>query len=189
MTDLNNKLKGTTSNKLRRCSLIIDYIYNKIIDNDEIRRLMYYNTKNPLSLKGIGYDGVKITQEDVDKSLCDNISKLAFNSGMKIELENYIFINLVSGNFRSNKIIVDVNVLCPTDYIEIDIGMRDFEIGQRITDILDDLYVTNEFAEDIGNLKFTLSDFTSSRLSKSNNYMWLSLRFETLLMPIDRVRL
>lgn len=189
MSDLNSLKKGTVSNKLRKCSLIIDYIYNKILDNDEIRRLMYYNTKNPLSLKGVGYDNVKTTQLDVDKSLCDNINKLAFNSSMEIELHNHIYINLVSGKFGDvNKITVDVNVLCSAKYIEIDLGMRDFEIGQRITDMLDGLYVTNEFVEDIGNLKFILSNFTSTRLSKSNDFMWLSLRFETLLTPIDRTK-
>lgn len=189
MSDLNNKYLGSCSNKLKKCSMIIDYVYDKIINNNEIRRMIYYNTKNPLSKKGITYDNEKIEQPDVSIDKCDNISKLAFNNSMEIDLGNYIFINLVSGNFsKTNKLIIDVNVVCPVEFIDITDGMRDFEIGQRICDELDGLYVVNEFVEDIGNLELNLVDFTNARLSKTNSYMWLSLRFEIGLSPIGRSR-
>ena len=46
MNDINNKYLNTVSSKLKKVSMILQYTHEKIIENQEIKRLVYYNTKN-----------------------------------------------------------------------------------------------------------------------------------------------
>ena len=51
MNDINNKYLNTVSSKLKKVSMILKYTHEKIIENQEIKRLLYYNTKNPFKVK------------------------------------------------------------------------------------------------------------------------------------------
>ena len=55
MSDINNKYLNTVSSKLKKVSMILQYTHEKIIENQEIKRLVYYNNRNPLSKKGLTY--------------------------------------------------------------------------------------------------------------------------------------
>ena len=59
MEDLNNKYIGTFSNKLNKSSLIVAMICETINNNQDIKRLLYYQSLNPLSPLGKYYDGNK----------------------------------------------------------------------------------------------------------------------------------
>ena len=65
---------------LRKASMLIMYVHDKIISNQNIRRMMYYNTKNPLSKIGLTYNGKEISQPDVEEDqVKDLITDLPFS--------------------------------------------------------------------------------------------------------------
>ena len=77
---INNKNLNTESNKIRKASMLIMYVHDKIISNQNIRRMMYYNTKNPLSKIGLTYNGKEIAQPDVEEDqVKDIITDLPFS--------------------------------------------------------------------------------------------------------------
>lgn len=114
-----------------------------------------------------------------------------FNPDTNMLLQNYLFINLTNGKFnsRQNSIFFEINILVPEKYSKISNGYRYFEIAQRVADILDGLYITNSFVDDLGNLQPNLYAMPMYRLSKTNDLIWISMQFETPLVPFDRVRL
>lgn len=188
---MNSKYEFTISNKLKNCSMLLDYVYEKVLNNSEIRRMVYYDTRNPLDDIGVGFDGKTMQQKEVsvkqvrEKEL---ISPLGFTLDIDPELKTAIYFNMPKGNFSYNHMLyLDVNILCPTQYIITSTGRRDFEIGQMIANELDKLCVENEFSEDVGNVEFELVDFENTRLSKTNSVMWLRCRYKIGLVPIDRV--
>ena len=110
---------------------------------------------------------------------------------MKIELENYIFLNTPSATFRNgeNTIYLDVNIISPVEYFEITTGLRIYEIAHKVSNIFDGLYVDDEnYMEELGNLKFNLYDTSVNRLSNNSGMVWLSMRFEIQLIPQVRIR-
>lgn len=190
MNDINNKYLNTVSSKLKKVSMILQYTHEKIIENQEIKRLVYYNTKNPLSKKGLKYDNTKIDQPDLtEEDVKDLITLLPFNPDMDITLSNGIFLNAPKAIFGSSNIIyIDVNVISASEYFEISNGLRLYEIANRISNIFDELYITDEsYIEELGNLKFSLEDAESGRLSKDGNMLYTSLRFSINLVPLSRV--
>lgn len=191
MNDINNKYLNTVSSKLKKVSMLLQYTHEKIIENQEIKRLVYYNTKNPLSKKGLKYDNIKIDQPDLtEEDVEDLITLLPFNPDMDITLSNGIFLNAPKAIFGSSNIMyIDVNIISASEYFEISNGLRLYEIANRISNIFDELYVTDEsYIEELGNLKFILEDIESGRLSKDGNMLYASLRFSIQLMPQVRVR-
>lgn len=191
MNDINNKYLNTVSSKLKKVSMILQYTHEKIIENQEIKRLVYYNTKNPLSKKGLKYDNTKVDQPDlIEEDVKDLITLLPFNPDMEIKLSNGIFLNMAKAIFGSSNIVyLDVNVISASEYFEISNGLRLYEIANRISNIFDELYITDEsYIEELGNLKFILEDIESGRLSKDGNMLYASLRFSIQLMPQVRVR-
>ena len=191
MSDINNKYLNTVSSKLKKVSMLLQYTHEKIIENQEIKRLVYYNTKNPLSKKGLKYDNIKIDQPDLtEEDVEDLITLLPFNPDMDITLSNGIFLNAPKAIFGSSNIMyIDVNIISASEYFEISNGLRLYEIANRISNIFDELYVTDEsYIEELGNLKFILEDIESGRLSKDGNMLYASLRFSIQLMPQVRVR-
>lgn len=190
MNDINNKYLNTVSSKLKKVSMILQYTHEKIIENQEIKRLVYYNTKNPLSKKGLKYDNTKIDQPDLtEEDVEDLITLLPFNPDMDITLSNGIFLNAPKAIFGSSNIMyIDVNVISASEYFEISNGLRLYEIANRISNIFDELYITDEsYIEELGNLKFSLEDAESGRLSKDGNMLYTSLRFSINLVPLSRV--
>lgn len=191
MNDINNKYLNTVSSKLKKVSMILQYTHEKIIENQEIKRLVYYNTKNPLSKKGLKYDNTKIDQPDLtEEDVEDLITLLPFNPDMDITLSNGIFLNAPKAIFGSSNIMyIDVNIISASEYFEISNGLRLYEIVHRIANIFDELYVIDEsYIEELGNLKFILEDIESGRLSKDGNMLYASLRFSIQLMPQTRIR-
>lgn len=190
MNDINNKYLNTVSSKLKKVSMLLEYTHEKIIENQEIKRLVYYNTKNPLSKKGLKYDNTKIDQPDLtEEDVEDLITLLPFNPDMDITLSNGIFLNAPKAIFGSSNIMyIDVNIISASEYFEISNGLRLYEIANRISNIFDELYITDEsYIEELGNLKFSLEDVESGRLSKDGNMLYASLRFSINLVPLSRV--
>lgn len=190
MNDINNKYLNTVSSKLKKVSMILQYTHEKIIENQEIKRLVYYNTKNPLSKKGLKYDNTKVDQPDlIEEDVKDLITLLPFNPDMDITLSNGIFLNAPKAIFGSSNIMyIDVNIISASEYFEISNGLRLYEIANRISNIFDELYITDEsYIEELGNLKFSLEDAESGRLSKDGNMLYTSLRFSINLVPLSRV--
>lgn len=192
MNDINNKYLNTVSSKLKKVSMILQYTHEKIIENQEIKRLVYYNTKNPLSKKGLTYSNQKVDQPDLtEEDVKDLITLLPFNPDMKIDLCSFIFLNTPSATFSNgdNVIYLDINIVSPAEYFEITTGLRLYEISNKIANIFDGLYIDDEdYIEELGNLKFVLDDVAVNRLSNNSSMLWSSMRFSIQLMPQVRVR-
>ena len=192
MNDINNKYLNTVSSKLKKVSMILQYTHEKIIENQEIKRLVYYNNRNPLSKRGLTYSNQKVDQPDLtEEDVKDLITLLPFNPDMKIDLCSFIFLNTPSATFSNgdNVICLDINIVSPAEYFEITTGLRLYEISHKIANIFDGLYIDDEdYIEELGNLKFILDDIAVNRLSNNSSMLWSSLRFSIQLMPQVRVR-
>lgn len=192
MNDINNKYLNTVSSKLKKVSMLLQYTHEKIIENQEIKRLVYYSSRNPLSKRGILYNGEKIDQPDLtEEDVKDLITLLPFNPDMKIDLCSFIFLNTPSATFSNgdNVIYLDINIVSPAEYFEITTGLRLYEISNKIANIFDGLYIDDEdYIEELGNLKFVLDDIAVNRLSNNSSMLWSSMRFSIQLMPQTRIR-
>ena len=136
------------------------------------------------------YSNQKVDQPDLtEEDVKDLITLLPFNPDMDITLSNGIFLNVPKAIFSSSNIVyIDVNVISASEYFEISNGLRLYEIANRISNIFDELYITDEsYIEELGNLKFSLEDAESGRLSKDGNMLYTSLRFSINLVPLSRV--
>lgn len=185
---LNDKNIGTTSNKIRKCSTLIKYIYEKLVNDNKIQRMLYYNTINPLSQKGKNYNGEIISQPDLlAKDMNGILFDIPFNPEMDIKLNSSLYVNLNNGKFnlRQNSLYFDINIIVPEDFVNVSNGYRHFEIAQRVADIFDDIYVDKEKDKDyydyLGALKPILYSMPIYRLSKSNNFIWVNMQFEVEL--------
>lgn len=192
MNDINNKYLNTVSPKLKKVSMILQYTHEKIIENQEIKRLVYYNNRNPLSKKGLTYSNQKVDQPDLtEEDVKDLITLLPFNPDMKIDLCSFIFLNTPSATFSNgdNVIYLDINIVSPAEYFEITTGLRLYEISHKIANIFDGLYIDDEdYIEELGNLKFILDDIAVNRLSNNSSMLWSSMRFSIQLIPQTRIR-
>lgn len=192
MNDINNKYLNTVSSKLKKVSMILQYTHEKIIENQEIKRLVYYNNRNPLSKKGLTYSNQKVDQPDLtEEDVKGLITLLPFNPDMKINLCSFIFLNTPSATFSNgvNVIYLDINIVSPAEYFEITTGLRLYEISLKIANIFDGLYIDDEdYIEELGNLKFVLDDIAVNRLSNNSSMLWSSMRFSIQLIPQTRIR-
>ena len=192
MSDINNKYLNTVSSKLKKVRMLLQYTNKKIIENQEIKRLVYYNNRNPLSKKGLTYSNQKVDQPDLtEEDVKDLITLLPFNPDMKIDLCSFIFLNTPSATFSNgdNVIYLDINIVSPAEYFEITTGLRLYEISHKIANIFDGLYIDDEdYIEELGNLKFILDDIAVNRLSNNSSMLWSSMRFSIQLMPQTRIR-
>ena len=191
MSDINNKYLNTVSSKLKKVSMLLQYTHEKIIENQEIKRLVYYNNRNPLSKKGLTYSNQKVDQPDLtEEDVKDLITLLPFNPDMKIDLCSFIFLNTPSATFSNgdNVIYLDINIVSPAEYFEITTGLRLYEISHKIANIFDGLYIDDEdYIEELGNLKFVLDDIAVNRLSNNSSMLWSSMRFSIQIVPLSRV--
>lgn len=192
MQDINNKYTNTVSSKLKKISMLLRYVHEKIITNQDIKRLIYYSSQNPLSKKGLKYDNTKVDQPDLtEEDVKDLITLLPFNPDMKIDLCSFIFLNTPSATFSNgdNVIYLDINIVSPAEYFEITTGLRLYEISHKIANIFDGLYIDDEdYIEELGNLKFILDDIAVNRLSNNSSMLWSSMRFSIQLIPQTRIR-
>lgn len=183
-----NEDKGQISNKLYNCSMVIKYLHNKIISNQEIRRLMYYNTKSPLSNRSISYDSAKIDQADVTEEQVKNvITDFPFSPEMDLDKKSKIYINLPTANFNNgSELFAYIHIIIPIDYYHIDLGYRPFEIAQRIASEIDCKYLDGKYG-DMGNgLEFKVLNVYTERLTKKQSYIWTSIKCKLEQVPIDR---
>lgn len=189
---LNEKHLSDSSEKLKKCSMLIDYVYTKLLESQEIKRLVYYNTQNPLDEKGIDFNNEIIDQPDLTKEdVKDLITMSPFNAEMVEKLTQAIYINIPFGSFynygQGNVLKFDIDILSPEEFALTVNGLRYFEIGCYITNMLDGIYITDDrYVEYLGNLKFDLESLNTFRLSKTNTKIWLHLVFEVKLFPMDR---
>lgn len=194
--DLNNKNLGTTSLKIRKCSALIKYIHERIINNSDIQRMIYYNTLSPLKNRSKDYNGQVVNQPDIGANdVKELILDIPFNPEMSIKTSNSIYINLTKGSFsnKSGSLYFDINVLVPNDYLRLNEGYRHTEISQLIADMLDGVYVDKnnypEYHDILKDIQFNMYDFNIYRLSKSNDFLWTCLSFEVDTTPFSRGRL
>lgn len=189
---INNKHIGTNAIKLKKMSMLLRFVHDMIINNQEIKRFIFYPTRNPLSLRGKDYSGATINQPDVTNEQVDRlITILPFNPDMAQTLESYILMNVPNGRFDSNGnvLYLDCYIISPSEYMEIAEGLRGHEIAQRISDIFDDMRINDgRYVEELGNLKFDLISFANERVSKTNNMLLSVLRFKVELNPLSRVK-
>lgn len=191
MQDINNKYTNTVSSKLKKISMLLRYVHEKIITNQDIKRLIYYSSQNPLSKKGLKYDNTKVDQPDLtEEDVKDLITLLPFNPDMKIDSCSFIFLNTPSATFSNgyNVIYLDIYIVSPAEYFEITTGLRLYEISHKIANIFDGLYIDDEdYIEELGNLKFILDDIAVNRLSNNSSMLWSSMRFSIQTTPLGRV--
>ena len=188
---INNKNLNTESNKIRKASMLIMYVHDKIISNQNIRRMMYYNTKNPLSKIGLTYNGKEIAQPDVEEDqVKDIITDLPFSPGIGDSLQNNIYINLPKGVFSDkNELYIDINVLVPIEFTKISNGKREYEISQEIANELDEIYVEGEYQKELGGgLKLKYINSYTERLSKVNSFTWVCNKYKCEQTPLDRIK-
>lgn len=192
---LNNKNLKTSSIKIKKASLVVKYMAEKISENQNIKRLLRYNTKNPLSQKGIGYNNEVEVQKDITSDLInEHIYDIGFNPDTVVDLKNDIYINLTNGRFtKNNTIYIDVNIIIPENYLIISNGYRNFEIAQCIADIFDEIYIDAEngagYYNELGAIRFDLVDFNNYRLSKTNSFVWTNMTFEVDLSLAGRAKI
>ena len=152
--------------------------------------MVYYNTRNPLSIKGLTYDGKRIDQPDLSEEDVKNlIMVLPFNPSMKIDAQNSIFLNIPQCTFAGdvNRVYVDINIVSPTEYFKINNGVRLYEIANEIANIFDGICVEDTSYE-LGNSKFTLQDTIVERLSSNSNMIYASMRFKVDIIPFNKTR-
>ena len=186
--ELNNE-NNNKSNKIRKVSLIIQYITKKLAQSQDIGRMLVYNTKNPLAIKGLSYDEKTINQPSLtEEKVKPYVFDVGFNPEIVLKNKNQVFINISRGRFVSNqnRLNIEFNIVVPEIFSKISNGYRHFEIAQSITDLLDEKFIDSNDIEDyyksLGALKFELTDFSNGRLSKTENYVWLSMMFEVELL-------
>lgn len=186
-----NNFKGV-SNKVRKISLLTSHVIDKIDENQKIKRLLVYNTINPLSLKGKEFDGDIVDQPDITKSLYyeeskDNPSYIisgTFDIDTKDDFENSLYIHCYNGTFNdiTGRLKIAINILIPKqfEFLASKGDTRTGLIAQEIANLFDNIYLDNDNCEvinELGNLKFELVGYESGRLSKTNTMILTTLVF------------
>lgn len=188
--EINNKYLSTTSKKIKNISMLLKYVHEKIMENQNIKRMMYFNSRNPLSVRGIGYDGSKVDQPDVtDEQVEDLITLLPFNPQMKIEKVNSIFLNIPMASFYSsgNQVYFEVSIVTPVEYFEISNGVRLYEISHEIVNMFDGLCI-EDLTYELGNSRFFFEDIVIERLSSNSDSVYASIRFKADIVPFNKTR-
>lgn len=206
-TDLNNRNIGTCSQKVRKISVLLKYIVDKIDNDQEIKRLVTYLTGTPISNSGKGYDGKVISQPDLTHSLLKDylvngvtvheksLFDSRFNSDIEVLTKNQIFVHSTrsrineKANTQKIEFFIDILISQNYEYLQNYGEKRTYEIADRIANLLDGIYIENdEIVDIVGNAKTVIDgDIVSSRLSKTNNIIWLSVPIVVNCMAV-RVR-
>lgn len=190
MSDINNKYLDTVSKKIKNISMLLAYVHEKIIENQNIKRMIYYNNRNPLSKKGLTYAGERVDQPDLtEKDVEDLITMLPFNPKMNIKTVSSIFLNIPMASFYTteNQIYIEVDIVTPIQYFEITNGVRLYEIAHEVVNIFDRLCVEDETYE-LGNARFFFEDIVIERLSNNSDMTCASMRFKADILPFNKTR-
>ena len=192
MEDLNNKYIGTLNNKLNKSSLIVSAICNEINNNQDIKRLLFYSSLNPLSPVGKYYDNSKKKQPDINFTLLGETEKSkqlifdeAFNPSMIIEQNSCIYVSDVWGILDDTigEIGFEINIVVPYVYNKLmNLGeKRTHLIAGRIADFLDMITIDKnrffKYSPYLGNIQFILTDYNYGRVAKNNDMLCFNMQF------------
>lgn len=195
---LNDKNIGKKCQFIKKCGLLSGYIADRIDNNQNIKRYLKYQTKNPLGQMGISLDNKKVPQPDITESLIDSdyIMNGMFDEDMSSIVKNQLYIHVYNGNkidMVSGQVNIAINILIDKkfEYLSNSFELRSYAIADEIENMFSDTYIDkdnsdNDIIKDLGNLKFSLNrnSFTYSRLSKSNNIVLFTLTLTTNINPI-----
>lgn len=195
---LNDKNIGKKCQFIKKCGLLSGYIADRIDNNQNIKRYLKYQTKNPLGQMGISLDNKKVPQPDIIESLIDEdyIMNGMFDENISSLVKNQLFIHVYSGNktdMVSGQVNIAINILVDNkfEHLSNKFELRTYAIADEIANMFSDTYIDkdnsdNDIIKDLGNLKFSLNrnSFTYSRLSKSNNIVLFTLILTTNINPI-----
>lgn len=195
---LNDKNIGKKCQFIKKCGLLSGYIADRIDNNQNIKRLLKYQTKNPLGQVGISLGNKKVPQPDITESLIDSdyIMNGMFDEDMSSIVKNQVFIHVYNGNktdMVNGQVNIAINILIDKkfEYLSNSFELRSYAIADEIENMFSDTYIDkdnsdNDIIKDLGNLKFSLNrnSFTYSRLSKSNNIVLFTLILTTNINPI-----
>nr|WP_308545788.1 hypothetical protein [uncultured Lachnoclostridium sp.]DAF89879.1 MAG TPA: hypothetical protein [Siphoviridae sp. cteLh2] len=199
MSDLNNRLTGTKSNKLNKSSLIVALFCETLDNSQDIKRLLYYHSLNPLSPMGKYYDGKMKPQSNIEFSLLEDavdrkrlIFDEVFDPLMTTEESYSIYITDVGGRFGRSvgDIGIEVNIVIPVkDNVLMGLGnKRTHQIGALIADLFDEVTVDKksfpDYVYDLGNIQFSLTDYVYGRVAQKSNMVCLNMQFEVKKITI-----
>lgn len=186
--DLNSKIKGTKSNKIRKVTYLKRFILEKIDENQKIKRYLRYTNKLPLAKKSQNYDGVLVMQPDLSESLMQNCKegeKSLFGGSFNPEMSNLKTPNIYVHSHRIQSYGADstmsfvLHILCPQTYNELQSYGRErvYEIADEIVQMLDGYVIDEkEIVDVVGNLTLDFEgDFSEYRLAKSSDVIVLSI--------------
>lgn len=195
---LNDKNIGKKCQFIKKCGLLSGYIADRIDNNQNIKRYLKYQTRNPLGQVGISLDNKKVPQPDITESLIDSdyIMNGMFDEDMSSIVRNQLYIHVYNGNksdMVSGQVNIAINILIDKkfEYLANKFELRTYAIADEIENMFSDVYIDkdnsdNDIIKDLGNLKFNLNknSFTYGRLSKSNNIVLFTLILTTNINPI-----
>lgn len=199
MEDLNNKYIGTSSNKLNKSSLIVAMICETINNNQDIKRLLYYQSLNPLSPLGKYYDGNKKSQPNIDFSLLEETSNSKqlifdeiFNPLMTIEESNCVYISDIGGRLDDSvgSIGIEINIVVPYQRNKMmSLGeKRTHLIASKIADLFDMITVDKklfpDYVSDLGNVQFELTDYSYGRVAQKSTMVCFNMQFEVSILTL-----
>lgn len=158
-------------------------IIKKLLNNSRLQKLLYYKTKNALSLPDLN-------KEQQEELLSNNI-KITPNINLNNTINNYLAIsfddfspNGTNPEFRDNVIIFDI--ICHVDLWNLsDYQLRPYKIAGEIDSMLDNKRLTG-----IGKTQFK----TCQRITVAEDYVALILVYDVIhgeedkqemLNPID----
>lgn len=182
--DVNYNFKETKSNKMKTISALTDYFVNRIDQSQDLKRFLHYNNLAPLSSSSKDLSGATIQQPDITISLEEiNIYNNMFLESMIGDARNYIFVYSPMGKFRSTvgDVYINVDILIPSKYNKLKYGdeKRITQISNTILDIFDEYTIENSESvyEKVGNPTIKFNTFKQGRLTKTNDYIVMSLEF------------
>lgn len=195
---LNDKNIGKKCQFIKKCGLLSGYIADRIDNNQNIKRYLKYQTRNPLGQVGISLDNKKVPQPDITESLIDSdyIMNGMFDEDMSSIVRNQLYIHVYNGNrtdMVSGQVNIAINILIDKkfEYLSNKFELRTYAIADEIENMFSDTYIDkdnsdNDIIKDLGNLKFSLNrnSFKYDRLSKSNNIVLFTLILTTNINPI-----
>lgn len=198
MSTWNNKNDNTVGTKSKKIVPIKNYIVKKIDDNQNIKRLCRYLTKNPLSKKSLDYNGTLVQQPILVDSLINTtlegngINKnqvlipYMFTDEIITDKQCYLFVHPYSNNYDNafGENIFAVDVIVPYEYNEIDpySDERLFLIVNEIVDLFDNMVVDDEYVQELGMIELNIGGrSTLQRLSKTTSYLFYTVFISTRL--------
>lgn len=178
------------SNKIKIIESGKNYIVRTINQNQNIVRLCRYLTKTPLAKRGVDYKGKIIQQPDLECGLLEKIKDndykevqsrdrilipYAFVDSLQPEEQIKIFVDNYNARFGdkylTGKYLFDVIIAYTATYniLEPYGEERALKIIDEICKDIDEKYNDEESQQEIGELKFTVSDIQTIKIGTGGN--------------------